>query len=48
MVQQETLISITDIQVAKDSREIRQLNVILKVMAADGNLITDTLTVRLT
>jgi hypothetical protein len=43
----ETLISITDVSVTRDSVEPRQLNVILKIMAGDGQLITDSFTVRL-
>lgn len=44
----ETLVAVNSIRVQRDSVEPRQLNVILKIMAADGNLVTETLTVRLT
>jgi hypothetical protein len=43
----ETLIAINDITVQRDSKDPRQLNVVLKVMAGDGNLIADTFTLRL-
>lgn len=38
----ETLVQINDISVSRDSSEPRQLNVILKLMSADGGLITET------
>lgn len=43
----ETLVQINSIDVSRDSVEPRQLNVVLKIMAADGSLLTDTLTMRL-
>ncbi len=43
----ETLVSINNISVERDRTDPRQLNVILKIMAADGNLLTETLTMRL-
>jgi hypothetical protein len=44
----EMLVQINSIDVSRDSIEPRQLNVILKIMAGDGNLLTETLTMRLT
>lgn len=44
----ETLVSINSITVQRDSVEPRQLNVVLSIMAADGSLLTETLTMRLT
>ncbi len=43
----ETIIQINDITVQRDSIEPRQLNIILKLMAGDGNLLTETLTMTL-
>lgn len=43
----EMLVSINSINVERDSVDPRQLNVILKIMAGDGNLLTETLTMRL-
>lgn len=43
----ETLAQINSINVERDIIEPRQLNVILKIMAGDGRLLTDQLTMRL-
>lgn len=43
----ETLIQINSIDVQRDSVEPRQLNVVLKLTAGDGNLLTETLTMTL-
>lgn len=43
----ETLVSITSITVERDSVEPRQLNVILKIKAADGSIQTETLAMRI-
>ena len=44
----ETLVSVDSITVERDSVEPRQLNVVLKLTAGDGNLLTETLTMTLT
>lgn len=44
----EMLVAINSIDVQRDSVEPRQLNVILKLMAGDGKLLTETFTMRLT
>lgn len=44
----ETLIQLNSIDVTRDSVDPRQLNVVVKIMAGDGNLLTETLTMRLT
>lgn len=43
----ETLVSIVSIDVQRDSVEPRQLNVVLKITAGDGNLLTESLTMTL-
>jgi len=43
----ETLVQINSIDVKRDSVEPRQLNVVLKLTAGDGNLLTETLTMSL-
>lgn len=43
----ETLVAINSIDVQRDSVEPRQLNVVLKITAGDGNLLTETLTMTL-
>jgi len=42
----ETIVSIQDISVTRDKIDPRQLNVILKIQTADGNLLTETVAVR--
>jgi 2',3'-cyclic-nucleotide 2'-phosphodiesterase (5'-nucleotidase family) len=43
----ETLVQINSIDVQRDSVEPRQLNVVLKITAGDGNLLTESLTMTL-
>ena len=43
----ETLVQINSILVTRDSIEPRQLNVVLKLTAGDGSLLTETLTMAL-
>jgi len=43
----ETIVSINSINVSRDSTEPRQLNVVLKITAGDGSLLTETLTMTL-
>jgi len=43
----ETLVQINSINVERDSVEPRQLNVVLKLTAGDGKLLTETLTMTL-
>lgn len=43
----ETLVQINSIDVSRDSVEPRQLNVVLKLMAGDGSLLAETLTMTL-
>lgn len=43
----ETLIAINDVNIARDSVEPRQLNVVLKLTSGDGNTITESFTMRL-
>lgn len=43
----ETIVQINSIDVQRDSVEPRQLNVVLKITAGDGSLVTETLTMTL-
>lgn len=43
----ETLVQINSIDVSRDSVEPRQLNVVLKITAGDGSLLSETLTMTL-
>lgn len=42
----ETLVSLNSVEVSKDASDPRQLNVLVKFMAGDGNLIPQVLTMR--
>jgi hypothetical protein len=43
----ETILQLTNISVTRDAIEPRQLNVVLQIMAADGSLVTEAMTMQL-